>query len=185
MASVKSALVAVTGLFLLGSAAQASVLIDLTGIPALPASILQGGSVDLTGSLTLSADTGYHGAKFTSASATLDSGDGQFFSANLGATTSHPLSGPFILSNTFTYDTPGLYPVALDYSYTYTEVKNGTGPSIIKRVTFANEVFSPDSAVVNVAAVPEPTTWAMMVLGFLGIGFVAYRRKSYSVLRIA
>jgi outer membrane lipase/esterase len=29
-----------------------------------------------------------------------------------------------------------------------------------------------------VAAVPEPSTWAMMLLGFAGIGFMAYRRKS-------
>ena len=28
-----------------------------------------------------------------------------------------------------------------------------------------------------VAAVPEPSTWAMMVLGFAGVGFMAYRRK--------
>jgi hypothetical protein len=27
-------------------------------------------------------------------------------------------------------------------------------------------------------AVPEPSTWAMMVLGFAGIGFMAYRRKA-------
>jgi hypothetical protein len=27
-------------------------------------------------------------------------------------------------------------------------------------------------------AVPEPATWAMMLLGFAGIGFMAYRRKS-------
>jgi hypothetical protein len=27
------------------------------------------------------------------------------------------------------------------------------------------------------AAVPEPSTWAMMILGFFGIGFMAYRRK--------
>jgi hypothetical protein len=27
-------------------------------------------------------------------------------------------------------------------------------------------------------AVPEPSTWAMMLLGFAGIGFMAYRRKS-------
>jgi hypothetical protein len=26
-------------------------------------------------------------------------------------------------------------------------------------------------------AVPEPSTWAMMILGFLGLGFLAYRRK--------
>jgi len=27
------------------------------------------------------------------------------------------------------------------------------------------------------AAVPEPSTWAMMILGFFGIGFLAYRRQ--------
>jgi hypothetical protein len=26
--------------------------------------------------------------------------------------------------------------------------------------------------------VPEPSTWAMMILGFFGVGFMAYRRKS-------
>jgi hypothetical protein len=30
---------------------------------------------------------------------------------------------------------------------------------------------------VSVSAVPEPATWAMMILGFFGIGFMAYRRK--------
>jgi hypothetical protein len=30
----------------------------------------------------------------------------------------------------------------------------------------------------TVAAVPEPSTWAMMLLGFAGIGFMAYSRKS-------
>jgi hypothetical protein len=27
------------------------------------------------------------------------------------------------------------------------------------------------------AAVPEPSTWAMMILGFAGVGFLAYRRR--------
>jgi hypothetical protein len=27
------------------------------------------------------------------------------------------------------------------------------------------------------SAVPEPSTWAMMILGFCGLGFMAYRRK--------
>jgi hypothetical protein len=29
-----------------------------------------------------------------------------------------------------------------------------------------------------VSAVPEPSTWAMMILGFCGVGFMAYRRKN-------
>jgi hypothetical protein len=31
-------------------------------------------------------------------------------------------------------------------------------------------------------AVPEPSTWAMMILGFAGLGFTAYRRKSKPAL---
>jgi hypothetical protein len=31
--------------------------------------------------------------------------------------------------------------------------------------------------IAEVAAVPEPSTWAMMILGFCGVGFMAYRRK--------
>jgi hypothetical protein len=29
----------------------------------------------------------------------------------------------------------------------------------------------------EIAAVPEPSTWAMMMFGFAGVGFMAYRRK--------
>jgi hypothetical protein len=35
-----------------------------------------------------------------------------------------------------------------------------------------------------VAAVPEPSTWAMMIVGFLGLGFLAYRRRG-ATLRLA
>jgi PEP-CTERM motif len=31
---------------------------------------------------------------------------------------------------------------------------------------------------VDVGAVPEPSTWAMMILGFCGLGFTAYRRRN-------
>jgi hypothetical protein len=48
---------------------------------------------------------------------------------------------------------------------------------------------NPDSTVfldnVSVAAVPEASTWAMMILGFFGVGFAAYRRKSKLFLRLA
>ena len=36
-----------------------------------------------------------------------------------------------------------------------------------------------------VAAVPEASTWAMMILGFAGVGFMAYRRKSLPSFRVA
>jgi PEP-CTERM motif len=31
------------------------------------------------------------------------------------------------------------------------------------------------------SAVPEPSTWAMLILGFAGVGFMAYRRKSQGI----
>jgi hypothetical protein len=37
-----------------------------------------------------------------------------------------------------------------------------------------NFVLTPEIA----AAVPEPSTWAMLLLGFAGLGFMTYRRKS-------
>ncbi|MGH6702456.1 MAG: PEPxxWA-CTERM sorting domain-containing protein, partial [Bradyrhizobium sp.] len=33
------------------------------------------------------------------------------------------------------------------------------------------------------ASVPEPSTWTMMILGFFGVGFAAYRRKGQAALR--
>jgi hypothetical protein len=36
-----------------------------------------------------------------------------------------------------------------------------------------------------VAAVPEPSTWAMMLLGFAGVGFAAYRKKKTGTFAMA
>jgi hypothetical protein len=44
--------------------------------------------------------------------------------------------------------------------------------------TFANAQGGPETiSAVRLGAVPEPSTWAMMVLGFAGLGFMAYRRR--------
>ena len=32
-------------------------------------------------------------------------------------------------------------------------------------------------------AVPEPSTWAMMILGFAGVGFMAYRQRNQTAAR--
>jgi PEP-CTERM motif len=46
---------------------------------------------------------------------------------------------------------------------------SGGYPSDLNQINWDNVVLS---------AVPEPSTWAMMVLGFAGVGFMAYRRKN-------
>lgn len=43
----------------------------------------------------------------------------------------------------------------------------------------------PDCTPTHQSAVPEPSTWAMMMLGFAGVGFMAYRRKRHGAFRIA
>jgi hypothetical protein len=43
----------------------------------------------------------------------------------------------------------------------------------------------PINGVITLAsAVPEPATWAMMILGFFGVGFMAYRRNAGPALRL-
>jgi hypothetical protein len=48
-----------------------------------------------------------------------------------------------------------------------------------------NDGNSVGSAHIVVAAVPEASTWAMMLLGFFGVGFMAYRNRAKSALRLA
>ena len=36
----------------------------------------------------------------------------------------------------------------------------------------------------NVSAVPEPSTWAMLILGFAGVGYMAYRRRRPAALAV-
>jgi PEP-CTERM motif-containing protein len=71
------------------------------------------------------------------------------------------------------------------YSFTFT----GTGSDTLGITAQTNpaEWFLDDISVSNgVGAVPEPSTWAMMILGFVGIGFMAYRRKQNGpALRVA
>jgi hypothetical protein len=52
--------------------------------------------------------------------------------------------------------------------------------------TIAQGNFTIGAPAIVASAVPEPSTWAMMILGFAGIGFMAYRRKQNGpALRVA
>lgn len=44
--------------------------------------------------------------------------------------------------------------------------------------------YSGDTITIS-SAVPETSTWAMMILGFAGVGFMAYRRKVKPALAVA
>lgn len=70
--------------------------------------------------------------------------------------------GPFAYAN-------GSY----NYTFSYGGVLASDGSSYSSNITGV------------ITAVPEPATWAMMTLGFLGLGFLAYRRRAGSSLRIA
>lgn len=54
-------------------------------------------------------------------------------------------------------------------------------------VPFAVDVTDVKTGAVGavVAAVPEPSTWAMMILGFVGLGFLTYRRKNHTAPAVA
>jgi hypothetical protein len=50
-------------------------------------------------------------------------------------------------------------------------------------VAFMDNPFGDNATLTT--AVPEPSTWAMMILGFCGLGFMAYRRKAKPALMAA
>jgi hypothetical protein len=81
----------------------------------------------------------------------------------------------------------GATPSAMDWVlYTGTFIASSTSTTLSFTETDANPCCNGGVALdnVSVAAVPEPATWGMMILGFFGIGFMAYRRKSPSAFRL-
>jgi hypothetical protein len=46
----------------------------------------------------------------------------------------------------------------------------------------AGTYYYNESGTASVSAVPEPSTWTMMILGFAGVGFMAYRRRNSAML---
>jgi hypothetical protein len=81
-------------------------------------------------------------------------------------------------------DRPNMYPNMFP---------NGAGGGIVLELLSNASLFQleENSGIVGtatfsaVAAVPEPSTWAMMLFGFAGVGFMAYRRKAKSAPMVA
>jgi hypothetical protein len=57
-------------------------------------------------------------------------------------------------------------------------VSIGRDSSGLSFVTGNGQAVFQITSLEQVAAVPEPSTWAMMMLGFAGVGYMTYRRRS-------
>ncbi len=77
------------------------------------------------------------------------------------------------VSGPFSFPTTGKYPLF--------NLASGGGMSAFTGKVNGIEYYNV-SGTTNISAVPEPSTWAMMILGFCGLGFMAYRRKSKPAL---
>jgi hypothetical protein len=81
----------------------------------------------------------------------------------------HAYAGTLVLEFAHALTTPGVDPI----------IGSVGGPSFECAVGFSCGSTTPTRYVLTGSAtgvVPEPATWAMMLLGFAGLGFVGYRR---------
>jgi len=99
-------------------------------------------------------------------------------------------------NNPFSFSLGSSYSASLDntevpvgvwtpYSYTFNVAANGEYNLSFMFDSGATPAKDVLLDAVNIAAVPEPSTWAMMILGFAGVGFMAYRRRNQSAPLVA
>jgi Protein of unknown function (DUF642)/PEP-CTERM motif len=70
-------------------------------------------------------------------------------------------------------------------TYTATFVADSTSTKLDFNETLGGNNAGVLLDAINVAPVPEPSTWAMMILGFASVGVLAYRRRHGASLRLA
>jgi hypothetical protein len=112
-------------------------------------------------------------------------GDPSCFTSGGAVASSNPLLNNFVFSNA----TTNAELAASSYFYIIQPWNNGPGNTIAAQfanggspnsyIDLYNGQYVPSNWSLT-AAVPEPSTWAMMLLGFAGVGFMAYRRRNQS-----
>ena len=63
------------------------------------------------------------------------------------------------------------------FSFSVNNVSLTIAPNLPNSIAVSGQIL--------VTSVPEPSTWAMMIFGFAGVGFMAYRRKNGFAFRLA
>ena len=99
---------------------------------------------------------------------------------------SYTLPAETIVSQTFTLGTPLVALSRLEFRFVAGNATAANGNPLAGTGTFrvtnfqpttANTAFTIDGSLAQVAAVPEPSTWAMMIAGFGLVGGVLRRRR--------
>ena len=105
---------------------------------------------------------------------------------------------PVAYCGSFPYVTDNVYGLHLGpFGYSTFLASNSSNPALTISSDWTLQVFQGNIVVPSdyqvkiavslpaaVAAVPEPSTWAMTILGFFGVGIVAYRRQNKRGCRI-
>lgn len=142
------------------------------------------GAGDITNTSTLSQIfASVSGASYTLSfdAGALGGGPGPLLAAVYDVTTNALLTS-FLVSPNIANDNLG----STFTSYSLNFIAQGTNSYVaFNAVGFGTGSVDPVLDNVAVTAVPEPSTWAMMILGFLGVGFLAHRRKSSRPIRLA
>ena len=98
-------------------------------------------------------------------------------------------SSTLILEKTFNLETATPYSISLYASVSAQSAVIGQAANdVVASVDPTLSVPEGFSVVFSdgiASAVPEPSTWAMTILGFIGLGFMAYRRKYQTALSAA
>ncbi|MBR0725063.1 PEP-CTERM sorting domain-containing protein [Bradyrhizobium manausense] len=156
------------------SQADASVIVD--SFTVTPTTVAAGGSPTFSLQLTFTYDTGPKNLEKYDGTVSFLDGNGDV--KVVGPMTVNVNKNTGSVTETFSYSAfslpPGQYPTSYTYDF------NATYPGASATHHYTGSGDGP-----LVTAVPEPATWAMMVLGFLGVGFVSYRRRAGSSLRLA
>jgi len=171
MSFIKNAVAGAVGLFLLVGTAQAAIVVDFFTVS--PTTISPGGSPTFDLQLTFSYTPGPKPSEKFTGSVFFDDGNGDVQQLTFSpiVTAGSPVTHLFSFAG-FSLP-PGTYTPSYSYSYVAT-YPGASGSTIL--------TDGADGPLVT--AVPEPATWAMMLLGFAGVGFVAHRRKAKPAFRL-
>ena len=114
---------------------------------------------------------------------------GQTLQANTGAFNGDG-TGPFSFGVSCTTCGDGNLGISSDLVFsvanaTIADVTAGNPINIFVADVFSGQTGNTGPVDAGIPAIPEPSTWAMLLIGFTGVGLLAYRRKGQNAFRFA